>query len=242
MPKYINLPEKEIEDLYLINKMPLRRIGKIYGVSYTCIKNRLLKNNVKLRQGSESMKGQPKNERTKEHCFNISKSKMGELNGQYKNGKTKNIQGYILILSHNHPFKNSNNRVLEHRLVMEKYIGRYLTPKEVVHHINGIRGDNRIENLMLCKNTKEHFDIHWNDEKYSRNKDIKKLIDDIEIFLNDYPDGILLYKMFKLIDHSYKSNAIARESFLRTVKNRKINIFKITKIKDKVLIKLKKEK
>lgn len=45
---------------------------------------------------------------------------------------------------------------LEHRIVVEKFIGRKLKPKERVHHINSNKKDNRIENLILFKNQKEH--------------------------------------------------------------------------------------
>ena len=49
------------------------------------------------------------------------------------------------------------NYVREHRLVMERHLGRYLRPEEVVHHINSQKTDNRLENLMLFANQAEHI-------------------------------------------------------------------------------------
>lgn len=44
----------------------------------------------------------------------------------------------------------------EHKYIVSRHIGRELTKEEVVHHINGFTRDNRISNLMLFKNQKEH--------------------------------------------------------------------------------------
>lgn len=73
----------------------------------------------------------------------------GKLNGNWKGGKSKTYWGYISIWCPNHPHAQQNGRVSEHRLVMEKKLGRYLTSKELVHHKNGIKNDNRIRNLEL---------------------------------------------------------------------------------------------
>ena len=79
----------------------------------------------------------------------------------WKGGKYLD-NGYTVIYKPDHPFKNKDGCVREHRLVMEKHIGRYLTRDEHVHHINGIKTDNRVENLMVLTNS-EHRKLHKGD-------------------------------------------------------------------------------
>jgi hypothetical protein len=71
----------------------------------------------------------------------------------YVNGKSKQATGYIVILTGPKKYE------FEHRLIMEKKIGRKLKKREVVHHINGIKTDNRIENLLLM-DKKDHDRMH----------------------------------------------------------------------------------
>jgi len=86
--------------------------------------------------------------------------KKGQKPHNFK-GSFKSCQGYVFIYKPEHPFAQGRKRyVMEHRLVMEAKINRYLAEGEVVHHINGIRYDNRIENLVLLKNNKEHRALH----------------------------------------------------------------------------------
>ena len=50
--------------------------------------------------------------------------------------------------------------IQEHRYLLGRLLGRVLTSTEKVHHLNGVKSDNRIENLVLCASTKEHNLIH----------------------------------------------------------------------------------
>lgn len=62
---------------------------------------------------------------------------------------TVNEQGYYLVRMPDHPNANVNGYVHEHRMVMSEHLGRPLKPFENVHHKNGNRRDNRLENLEL---------------------------------------------------------------------------------------------
>ena len=77
--------------------------------------------------------------------------------GKIKKRILMDEDGYILIYRPEHPYCNINGWIREHRLIMEQHLGRYLTRIEVVHHINKNKYDNRIENLMLFNNQKEHL-------------------------------------------------------------------------------------
>lgn len=82
----------------------------------------------------------------------------GKNNGMWKGGKYTDKDGYIMVMQKDHPNARSGY-VPEHRLKIEKKIGRYLTRNEVVHHKNEIKSDNRLGNLILM-DKKEHDRQH----------------------------------------------------------------------------------
>lgn len=72
------------------------------------------------------------------------------------------IIGHYWLDAHSYPRHSLGNGKdgHVHRTVMEHHLGRKLVSPECVHHINGNRHDNRIANLQLCANEKEHARIH----------------------------------------------------------------------------------
>lgn len=108
-----------------------------------------------------SLKGQKFSEEHKQKIGLAHKGRKGNKSGNWKGGKFKNAKGYVFILMPEHPFALKNGYVRHSHLVIEKKLGRYIKPKEIVHHINGIVDDDSPDNLQLFPNVSAHNKIHW---------------------------------------------------------------------------------
>ncbi len=100
--------------------------------------------------------------------------RFGKIAGHWKGGK-RTFKGYTMIYSPEHPV-NNQGYIFEHRLVVEKKLGRYLKSDEIVHHLNGIKTDNRYENLEVVSR-KDHVHRHYVDSEgiQARDSEINRL-------------------------------------------------------------------
>lgn len=81
--------------------------------------------------------------------------------GKSPRGKEKILRtGYWYIYLPSHPNSGKQGYIAEHRLIMEKHIGRMLEKTEIVHHIDKNPINNELDNLVLCSGRKEHSKLH----------------------------------------------------------------------------------
>lgn len=92
----------------------------------------------------------------------------GSRNYFWQGGRNIDRGGYVLVYAPNHPRAAANGCVREHRLVMEKLLGRYLEPGEAVHHRDRNRKNNDPSNLRLFSTHAEHMKHHADEDRRLR--------------------------------------------------------------------------
>ncbi len=115
-----------------------------------------------------------------ECAYVVRKTARGENHPNWNGGQYCHGDGYIVVqVPMDSPYcvmADSRGYCLEHRLVVAKHIGRCLLDTEVVHHVNGDKVDNRIENLELLPNDASHLPyIRLQQKVYKLEKEVKLL-------------------------------------------------------------------
>jgi len=145
-----NIDESKLVDLYFNDGYGSPKLSAIYGLDAKTIRTRLSKYG-KLRSNSEAHKGQ--------------------IAWNYK-GEIITREGYVRVrLPINSPFISMIDKygyVFKHRLVMAEYLGRCLEDKETVHHIDGDKSNNYINNLEIYLNHSEHMKCHLTSDEARR--------------------------------------------------------------------------
>uniref|UniRef100_A0A6H1ZGG0 Putative homing endonuclease n=1 Tax=viral metagenome TaxID=1070528 RepID=A0A6H1ZGG0_9ZZZZ len=149
-PQYIKGKDKFRTKEWLSKKynnegLSLQSISVIVGVSTSCIYKWMKKHRIDRRKFCG---------RRGNHCH------------LWKGGVRGGNGKYIYIYKPEHP-RSCRRVVPQQVLVVEKIIGRYLSGDEIVHHINGIKDDNRPENLYLFSDDREHQRYHQSFRKGS---------------------------------------------------------------------------
>jgi hypothetical protein len=93
----------------------------------------------------------------------VTRNQNNEGHPQWKGGRHLNPSGYIRVkLKPNEPFypmASAKGYVSEHRLVVAKFLNRCLKSHEIIHHKNGIRSDNRLENLEIVERSNHNGEV-----------------------------------------------------------------------------------
>jgi len=127
----------------------------------------------------------------RENSIHRGRNRAGANNPNWKNGRKKDIHGYILIYYPNHPASNSNKYIQEHRLIVEKAIGRPLKKTECVHHFDEVKDNNVNTNLVACQDWGYHQTLHKRTRRLKMTKNQSKKRSDLMTLKEETVDFVL---------------------------------------------------
>lgn len=149
--RYPELNDKQwLYEQYIERKKSIRQISKEINATVGAVHSAIRWLGIETRKSREAF------------SLRFPKGRFGKNHPNWKGGR--NVSGskgkYIAIYNPEHPLSNKNGYVLEHRLVMEKKLKRFLKSNEIVHHKDGNGHNNKILNLQLTSR-KKHFANHF---------------------------------------------------------------------------------
>jgi HNH endonuclease len=144
-------PKAELKRLYLEEKLTVNEISKKLKRHVNTIWQAMDRWGIRAIRPKGPRKGE--------------KHPMWNGGRRFRPGQPQGRTAYMLILKPDHPHADQAGYVLEHRLVMEKILGRILKREERVHHIDGNGLNNDPKNLCLFKNHAEHMKFHFHEKK-----------------------------------------------------------------------------
>lgn len=163
--KYPILMDREwLHDQYIIQEKSMKIIAEEVGCSVGVVHSHLVAKDIPTRSIRKSVKL-------------AGNDKRSGKNHPYWKGGRRISAGYVWIYSPDHPSSNSTGYVQEHRLIAEDMIGRALTSKEIVHHIDGNKQNNDPSNLQIMSRS-EHVKLHR--DAYGEMVKLQKRIAELE--------------------------------------------------------------
>ena len=137
---YFDLSTDELKRLYIDEKWTMERICSHFGCGESTVRAHIVRAGLGLDRSEVAIR-------------------RSEANRQ-KSSYRYVCAGYRMLKVDGHPASKNGGYVPEHRYIAESALGRYLEPREQVHHINMNKLDNQIENLAVLANKEDHAKLH----------------------------------------------------------------------------------
>ena len=156
----VDFSKEAFEELYIRRKLSMPLIAQELAVSIDLVRRRLIRYGIPIRSARSA-----------------ALLTLSEGRGRQKSLRITDARGYVMAYAPDHHKPDGHGYVREHRLVWERHSGQELPDKWIVHHLNGVKDDNRIENL-LAMHTKDHHSWMYIEALQKRIRGLEEKLDE----------------------------------------------------------------